>query len=207
MACQSNNLARAQSKFPPPPPRTLNPPAGFPPLRPLLLPLLAAAAESKRTGEFFPHLTIGEKPNAVSCDENAALFFSCEGGFELDLSGGRRGSPGSRRRPRRPGRTCFHRRALLYPAAFAFSTLCSCTCRQPCTPPPGSAPPSKLASPQAAPPPPPSVRELASCVAMVVQQSQFLRLSQSFASQLSARDWKVKNWLRHRGKEESWRPR
>ena len=28
----------------PPPLRTLNPPAGFPPLRPLLLPLLAAAA-------------------------------------------------------------------------------------------------------------------------------------------------------------------
>ena len=112
MACQSNNLARAQSKFPPPP--TLNPPAGFPPLR-----ALSTSGSSSRSepANFFPHVAVEAKRCLLRRElRRRRRRRSCEGGFELDLSCCRRGSPGSRRRPRQPGRTCFHRRALLVPS-------------------------------------------------------------------------------------------
>jgi hypothetical protein len=46
--------------------------------------------------------------------------------------------------------------------------------------------------------------KLSAMVLLGRSQSYFLRLSQSFTSQLSARDWKVKNWLPHHWKEESY---
>lgn len=68
---------------------------------------------------------------------------------------------------------------------------------------------AQVLSSEAAPPPLGGGVLLASCVAIVQPWRQrhshkLRRLSQSFSSQLSARDWKVKNWLHHYRKEESY---